>query len=598
MSRLPPITQAAAEYQAARRRASAQRPPSNQGANTGMPVMGDMMFRVPNRAGDDLRDPIGQINRLRQANQPIPESLQKAAFQFAAANNLDSDQLSKRLGVSVSDISQAAQGLGIQDQLPSSLGGTGFGEQAGQAAFAAQQNDPAMAQIQALGQQIQSLDPNDPQRAALMQQYESIGNGINQRAQAVQQRTLESLQQGQGAGQAGGAEQGSTQPTGLQKVADFISQGNKSDQDIYREMVKNDVSVEAMAGQLGVPVDEATTRYTRAQELSQIENIVSGGIEQSKRDFPNGIPDNLLRRYATESGQPLEQIATNMDNFGVSADDMSRATGIPLAEVQSAYTAAKGGGTTATGTGAGNAGANTNEVASTTAAAGIAGSGGIGLSGAERALGGGLTAAAGTVEAGAQQARQDVIGGTDLARQDLASGAEQAAGAIGASVDQGLNALTAGLSGGQQNIQQGTQQGLNALTAGLLGGQQNVQQGTQQGLQALTAGLLGGQQNVQQGTMQGLDALNASSMQGQSQIQQGANQGLNALGQALGTGRQDISQGVNQGLGALSQGLMSGQQDVASGTQAGLAALGQALGVGRGDIATGNQAGLAALGQA
>jgi hypothetical protein len=138
------------------------------GANTGMPVMGDMMDRGAGRRGDDLRDPIGQINRLRQANQPIPESLQRAAFQFAAANNLDSDQLSKRLGVSVSDISQAAQGLGIQDQLPSSLGGTGFGEQAGQ---------------------------------------------------------------------AGSAEQGSTQPTGLQKVADFISQGNKSDQDIYREMV-------------------------------------------------------------------------------------------------------------------------------------------------------------------------------------------------------------------------------------------------------------------------------------------------------------------------------------------------------------------------
>jgi len=121
-------TQAAAEYQAARRRASAPRLPSNQGANTGMPVMRDMMDRIgTGQAGDDLRDPVGQINRLRQANQPIPESLQRAAFQFAAANTLDSDQLSKRLGVSVSAISQAAQGLCIQDQLPSSLGGTGFG---------------------------------------------------------------------------------------------------------------------------------------------------------------------------------------------------------------------------------------------------------------------------------------------------------------------------------------------------------------------------------------------------------------------------------------------------------------------------------------
>ena len=89
----------------------------NQGANTGMPVMGDMRDRGGvGQVGDDLRDPIGSINRLRQANQPIPESLQKAAFQFAGDNNLDINQLAKRLGVSASDISQAAQDLGIQDQ--------------------------------------------------------------------------------------------------------------------------------------------------------------------------------------------------------------------------------------------------------------------------------------------------------------------------------------------------------------------------------------------------------------------------------------------------------------------------------------------------
>ena len=109
----------------------------NQGGNSGaadytMPVMRDMRDRGPiGQVGDDPRDPIGSINRLRQANQPIPESLQKEAFQFAGANNLDINQLAKRLGVSASDISQAAQDLGIQDQLPSSLGGTGFGEQTG-----------------------------------------------------------------------------------------------------------------------------------------------------------------------------------------------------------------------------------------------------------------------------------------------------------------------------------------------------------------------------------------------------------------------------------------------------------------------------------
>jgi len=132
--------------------------------------------------------------------------------------------------------------------------------------------------------------------------------------------------------------------TGLDNVIDYINSGQATtDQDIYREMTKQGIGVEQVAQSLGVPMDEATTRYTRAQELAQIEDIVAGGLEQAKKDFPNGLPDNLLKRYASETNQSIEQIATNMDNFGVSVDDMARATGIPLAEVQSAYNRAKGG---------------------------------------------------------------------------------------------------------------------------------------------------------------------------------------------------------------------------------------------------------------
>ena len=272
------------------------------------------------------------------------------------------------------------------------------------------------------------------------------------------------------------AETAAAEKTGLDNVLDFIGSGKAAtDQEIYREMAKQGVGVEQLAGNLGIPIDEATTRYTRAQEMSQIEDIVAGGLDNAAKEFPNGIPDNLLNRYASETNQSLEQIATNMDNFGVSVDDMSRATGIPLAEVQSAYTKAKGGGATVTGTGAtdtATGAVNTATIADTTAVGGRAGSAGnTGLAGAERALGGGLAGAATTVNAGAGQARSDLLSGTQLARNDLATGATEATGAINTSTNQGLQALSSGLQSGQSQIQQGANQGLQALTAGLQSGQ-------------------------------------------------------------------------------------------------------------------------------
>ena len=188
--------------------------------------------------------------------------------------------------------------------------------------------------------------------------------------------------------------------TGLQNVLDFVSQGNKSDEDIYREMVKNDVSIEQAAAAVNYPIDEATARYSRAQEMVQIEDIAKGGVDKALKDFPNGIPDNLIARYVSETTDSAEKIAGYMDGLGLTPDDMSRATGLPLADVRAAYNQAKDGGaaagTTSAGTGSTVAGTSvaggtgsgassgTTSVASPTAVGGRAGSGGqTGLSGAD-----------------------------------------------------------------------------------------------------------------------------------------------------------------------------------------------------------------------
>ena len=220
-------------------------------------------------------------------------------------------------------------------------------------------------------------------------------------------------------------------------------------------MVKNNVSIEQAAAAVNYPLDEATTRYTRAQEMAQIEGIAKGGVEKALKDFPNGIPDNLIARYVSETTDSPEQIVGYMDGLGLTPDDMSRATGLPLADVRAAYNQAKDGGAAGTGstvagspvvggTGAGVA-SGTTSVASPTAVGGRAGGGGqTGLAGAERALAGGVTAAAQAIEAGAGQARADIIGGNQIARQDLTRGAQEAGGLIQSGTGLGLEALGPG----------------------------------------------------------------------------------------------------------------------------------------------------------
>jgi len=287
--------------------------------------------------------------------------------------------------------------------------------------------------------------------------------------------------------------------TGLENVMDYMASGQATnDQDIYREIIKQGVDVGQLAAALNVPVDEATIRYTRAQELAQIEDIARGGLEKAKADFPNGIPDNLLKRYAAETTDSAEQIAGYMDNLGLTVDDMARATGIPLAEVQTAYNAAKGstggaavtGGTeVAGGTGAGVT-SGTGSVASPTAVAGAAGTGGqTGLAGAERALAGGVTAAAQAIESGAGQARSDILGGTQIARQDLAQGAQEAGQMIQSGTGLGLNALGTGLGAARRDILGGSQAGLGALYQGLGGARTDLQAAQEAANRQYSAGL-------------------------------------------------------------------------------------------------------------
>ena len=275
--------------------------------------------------------------------------------------------------------------------------------------------------------------------------------------------------------------------SGLDKVANFIAEGNKTDQQIYREMVKNDVNINDIATKINYPIDEATQRYTRAQELTEIEDIVALGAEGARREFPNGIPDNLIRRYALETADSPAQIAQNMDTFGVSVDDYSRATGIPLAQVQAMYAQGKGLVDTSAQAGTANVASG---IASTTAVGGRAGSAGAtGLSGAERALAGGLIGAAGTISAAEQQARQDFLQGAVLAQQALERGAQEATGAVGAGTQLGMGALGAGLGAARQDITGGLQAGLGALYQGLSGARADLQAAQEAAMQQYGAGL-------------------------------------------------------------------------------------------------------------
>lgn len=445
-----------------------------------------------------------------------------------------------------------------------------------QAGLNAQQNHPRMGELQALENVLQQIGPNDPRYADLTKQYQDLGNAINADAQRAQQSALGSRQNQEGSGatngggtttQAGGA----AEKTPIQKVQDFIAQGGKSDQDIYREMMRQGVGVEQMAGAVGMPIDEATSRYTRAQELVQIDDLAAQGPDAVARQFPNGVPDNLIARYINETGQDDTTIAATMDRFGVTPDDVARATGIPLQTINERYSAARGD-EVQTG-GAGDAAETVQTPASTTAQAGRAGSEGqTGLAGAERAAGLGLAGANQAITGGVGQARQDVLSATELARGDIATAAQQAGGAIQTGTQQGLNALTAGLQSGQADISSGTNQGLQALSAGLQSGQQSVQQGAQAGLQALGQGL---------GVARG-------------DIASGTSAGLQALGQGLGAARQDITGGTQAGLQALYQGLGGARTDLSAAQQAAA----EQFGAGMGDIAAARDLASQQVGQA
>ena len=96
-------------------------------------------------------DPIQQAQLLAAQGQTIPADLQRQVFQQAAANNMSSAQLEQLFNMPAGTAAQAAQQLGIANQIPQQLGGiardnlgndlnSGAAEaaQAGMDAFAAQ----------------------------------------------------------------------------------------------------------------------------------------------------------------------------------------------------------------------------------------------------------------------------------------------------------------------------------------------------------------------------------------------------------------------------------------------------------------------------
>ena len=124
-------------------------------------------------------DPIQQAQLLVAQGQTIPADLQRQVFQQAAANNMSSAQLEQLFNMPAGTAAQAAQQLGIANQIPQQLGGIprdNFGNdlnsgaaeaaQAGMDAFAAQGAAPTTVQ-----------PPSTPQYTQA--QIESVVNALN-----------------------------------------------------------------------------------------------------------------------------------------------------------------------------------------------------------------------------------------------------------------------------------------------------------------------------------------------------------------------------------------------------------------------------------
>lgn len=124
-------------------------------------------------------DPIQQAQLLAAQGQTIPADLQRQVFQQAAANNMSSAQLEQLFNMPAGTAAQAAQQLGIANQIPQQLGGIprdNFGNdlnsgaaeaaQAGIDAFAAQGAAPTTVQ-----------PPSTPQYTQA--QIDSVVNALN-----------------------------------------------------------------------------------------------------------------------------------------------------------------------------------------------------------------------------------------------------------------------------------------------------------------------------------------------------------------------------------------------------------------------------------
>ena len=124
-------------------------------------------------------DPIQQAQLLALQGQTIPADLQRQVFQQAAANNMTSAQLEQLFNMPAGTAAQAAQQLGIANQIPQQLGGiprNNFGNdlnsgaaeaaQAGMDAFAAQGAAPTTVQ-----------PPSTPQYTQA--QIDSVVNALN-----------------------------------------------------------------------------------------------------------------------------------------------------------------------------------------------------------------------------------------------------------------------------------------------------------------------------------------------------------------------------------------------------------------------------------
>ena len=242
-------------------------------------------------------DPIQQAQLLVAQGQTIPADLQRQVFQQAAANNMSSAQLEQLFNMPAGTAAQAAQQLGIANQIPQQLGGIprdNFGNdlnsgaaeatQAGMDAFAAQGAAPTTVQ-----------PPSTPQYTQA--QIDSVVNALN-----TGQTTPEQVAQQYG-GQVPQEEQVKLQELLESKVAETITE-------MTEKMIEEEQEILSSQGEdplISLKQQEIQLRAADLQRKSQLDQanleMDAAKLEQNEK----------LTKEKIESQEDIAQLRANVN---------------------------------------------------------------------------------------------------------------------------------------------------------------------------------------------------------------------------------------------------------------------------------------------